>query len=90
MYLPRRKTKGRLALRILAFAVDVLPESIKKDYAEDLAEAWLSPKVKPCQAVSSRCPGPRCRSIGKTQLVCTGTSTPHESETTLCQKQLLP
>ena len=63
MYLRRRKTKGRLALRILAFAVDVLPESIKKDYAEDLAEAWLSPKVhwvggvscvKPCQAVSSR------------------------------------
>ena len=40
MYLPPCwKTKGRLALRILAFAVDVLPQSIKKDYAEDLAEA---------------------------------------------------
>ena len=61
MYLPAcRKTQGRLALRILAFAVDVLPESIKKDYAEDLAEAWLRAppplgpgrSVKPCQAVA--------------------------------------
>jgi len=31
-------SKERLALRILAFAVDVLPESIKKEYWDDLAE----------------------------------------------------
>ena len=30
--------RERLALRILAFAVDVLPESIKKEYWDDLAE----------------------------------------------------
>eukprot|EP00438_Fugacium_kawagutii_P011774 Skav222948 [mRNA] locus=scaffold1489:633176:637151:+ [translate_table: standard] len=30
--------RGRLALRILAFAVDVLPESIRNEYTADLAE----------------------------------------------------
>ena len=39
--------KGRLALRILAFAVDVLPESIRKDYADDLAEVrGIDPHAK--------------------------------------------
>ncbi|CAL1133595.1 unnamed protein product [Cladocopium goreaui] len=39
--------RGRLAVRILAFAVDVLPESIKKDYAEDLAEVQgVDPSAK--------------------------------------------